>query len=37
MDRQLAQIRAVEQAEEDRDIAEERRMIEERRRMMGKA
>jgi hypothetical protein len=37
VDRQLAQIRAVEQAEEDRDIAEERRMIEERRRMMGKA
>lgn len=36
VDRQLAQIRALEQAEEERDIAEEKRMIEERRRMIGK-
>lgn len=36
MDRQLAQIRAMEQAEEERDLAEEKRMIEEKRRMMGK-
>jgi hypothetical protein len=36
VDRQLAQIRAMEQAEEERDLAEERQMIEERRRMLNK-
>jgi hypothetical protein len=36
VDRQLAQIRATEQAEEERDLAEEKRMIEDKRRMMGK-
>ena len=33
VDNQLALIRAVEQAEEAKDIEEERRMIEERRRV----
>ena len=33
VEKQLAQIRAMEQAEEERDIEEERRMIEERRRL----
>lgn len=36
VDRQLAQIRAMEQAEEERDLAEEKIMIEERRRMLNK-
>jgi hypothetical protein len=36
VDRQLAQIRATEQAEEERDLAEEKIMIEERRRMLNK-
>lgn len=31
VDRQLAQIRAVEQAEEEKDLEEERQMIEDRR------